>query len=126
MSARSRIAIRRAAGELAAHRRRLLECATEPDLDPADALLLRVDADDHRAGLVRVAEAALAVAGNSRTSHLTELKAPASDSRPPALTSDLRLSPLSRIARREGESNFHQTACLLPVGGEDVTHKEEN
>lgn len=88
MSARSRIATRRAAAELAGHRRRLLECSAERELDPADALLLRIDPQGHRAGLARLAEAALAVGEDS---HLTQLKAAATDSRPPRGT-DLRLT----------------------------------
>jgi len=50
------------------------------------------------------------------------LKAPAPQSRPPL--TELRLSA-DPFSDREGESNFHQTACLLPVGGEDVTQPQE-
>ena len=41
-NSRRRSATRRAAAELAAHRRRLLEVACDPELDPTDAILLRV------------------------------------------------------------------------------------
>jgi hypothetical protein len=77
---RSRAATRRAATELAAHRRRLLELAVEAELDPSDALLMRVDPANHPTSLARIAGAAFAVAPDD--AHLTRLKAAAADSRP--------------------------------------------
>lgn len=67
---RSPVAARRAAAELAAHRRRLLHFLADTDssdrgwfsvleADPTDALLFRAEETDHHDGLLRLAAAAL-------------------------------------------------------------------
>jgi hypothetical protein len=124
--ARSIARTRRAATELAAHRRRLLECAIEPDLDPTDALLLRVEpasassrlaerageGADHRAGLARLLAAASAVAEGS---HRIQLKAEAASSRPPAAAKGHNgIQSTDGIHRTPGTDGIHGRAGSPP------------
>jgi hypothetical protein len=119
---RRRQRTRAAATELAGHRRRLLASGAEADLDPADAMLLRIAPADHRIGLARIAEAALAV--GAVDSH-TEPKSAAGQSRPPV--SELRLSSAqSALAPRSGADATASTPSSTPPGrGADVTQTQE-
>lgn len=114
------------------------------DLLSADALLLRVDPEGHRAGLARLAEAALAV--GEKSDH-NPLKAAATDSRPPALTvghngisatdgtqapaaarpaTDLRLASRPAAASPdEGGGAAPSTHTTLSWRGKDATQTQE-
>jgi hypothetical protein len=122
--ARSLQRTRAAATELAAHRQRLLATSIEAGegegLLSADALLLRVDPAGHRAGLARLAEAALAV--GEKSDH-NRLKAAASDSRPPQ-AAELRLKTSSSSASRaaSGGEGLAVDNGIDGTPGTDGTH----
>lgn len=124
---------------------RVPELTLDPDLDPSAALLLRVEPAGttelrldqighngqdgvtegqaaHRERLLALRAAALAVGEGS---HLNFSKNPAPGSRPPALSSDLRPTASSSSAPAPREADDASQAALLPVGGEDMTHTQE-
>lgn len=93
----SRTATRRAASELAAHRRPLLE-EVAGENDPSDALLFRLDPAEHREGLARLTSAALGF-----------------PTEPPA---DFPQQPLA-LASATATSAQSLAASASPIGGAD-------
>jgi hypothetical protein len=148
-AARSRTATRRAAAELLAHRRRLLELAVDPDHDPGAALLLRIEpavgtgalaelaleraigrdgeeqagGEDYREALLGLRAAALAIERDSADERLSTrcpLRAPQRPDLRPTADAD----PFSG---GEGESAT-VTSAPLPVGEgkRNQTHRRGN
>jgi hypothetical protein len=128
---RSRTGARRAAAELAAHRRRLLELAAEAEADPNDALLLWVDAPSSRMAVTGVtSHAGQDPKGPQTPQGLTchaDLPAPDSDlpslapsgtaATPPYLPSSPPTTEAGRWAGRSGgEGAAHRDGLARLVG----------